>query len=354
MARYKKFLEVDVLQAAKERVGHIFDTFDKVIVMFSGGKDSLVCLHLIKDEAEKRGNKKVTVVFRDEELIPDCVINFVASFRNLDWVDLHWFCYPMMNEKFILGQRIDVVQWGEGREWIRQKPEFAINAPDGNYKPVTQHEMDAIISEPYKGKVAFVTGIRAAESLIRYRSVVNKLNENYICASSTDKVKLAKPIYDWEENDVLKFFHDRQIAYCPIYDFQHLDQSALRVATPLHAEAAKDLGKWRRIDPDFYMRLVRAFPEMQIQERYWHDYDRNKEVNKWDQSWKGCEDFIASKMTGEQARMALDRLREFKTMAVNQPESYTPHQLLKFLSSGNVERTTWGKRTQTPYDERSN
>lgn len=50
--------------------------------MFSGGKDSLVALHLTKEVADERNIKKpIDVVFRDEELIPDEVINFVDEYR---------------------------------------------------------------------------------------------------------------------------------------------------------------------------------------------------------------------------------------------------------------------------------
>lgn len=52
--------------------------------------------------------------------------------------------------------------------------------------------------------MAFLTGIRADESLIRYRASVNKLNENYINATECKRVSLCKPIYDWRENDVFK------------------------------------------------------------------------------------------------------------------------------------------------------
>ena len=47
------------------------------------------------------------------------------------------------------------------------------------------------------GKVAIVNGIRADESIVRYRSVVNKITENYIAKSFSPRATLCKPIYDW-------------------------------------------------------------------------------------------------------------------------------------------------------------
>jgi hypothetical protein len=44
MPKYKRYLNIDVVTAARDRVRHIYDAFDSVAVCFSGGKDSLVAL----------------------------------------------------------------------------------------------------------------------------------------------------------------------------------------------------------------------------------------------------------------------------------------------------------------------
>lgn len=41
MPRVRVYQDTDVLTEAKKRIHHIFDIFDTVVVMFSGGKDSL-------------------------------------------------------------------------------------------------------------------------------------------------------------------------------------------------------------------------------------------------------------------------------------------------------------------------
>ena len=58
----KKQLSVNVLTAARERIAWTFDTFDRIYVSFSGGKDSSVMLNLVMDEAIKQGCK-VGVLF---------------------------------------------------------------------------------------------------------------------------------------------------------------------------------------------------------------------------------------------------------------------------------------------------
>ena len=53
----KKYLITDVYSAACERIEFIFDEFDKIMVAFSGGKDSGVLLNLALQEAKKRDRK---------------------------------------------------------------------------------------------------------------------------------------------------------------------------------------------------------------------------------------------------------------------------------------------------------
>jgi len=44
---------MNVLTAAQQRISWTFDTFNKIYLSFSGGKDSIACLHLVKDYLDK-------------------------------------------------------------------------------------------------------------------------------------------------------------------------------------------------------------------------------------------------------------------------------------------------------------
>jgi predicted phosphoadenosine phosphosulfate sulfurtransferase len=71
------------VDAARQRIRHVYDTFDTVCVQFSGGKDSTAVLHLAREVHEERGLGPVKVIFRDEEMVSPTVIDYVERVRNM-------------------------------------------------------------------------------------------------------------------------------------------------------------------------------------------------------------------------------------------------------------------------------
>ena len=212
--------------------------------------------------------------------------------------------------------------------------------------------MDAFCAEGHQGRLAFINGIRADESLVRFRSVANKINECYISGSSAPNVKLCKPIYDWKVQDIFKYFHDKAIRYCPIYDAQMWNNQPLRVATPLHAECAKRLDKIKTLYPVFWQQLIDIFPEIQVQERYWKDFDSFGVIAPYEHSWAGIIRYIQENLPDpEMRKKAITRVKRARTTRENRMKSgeglhnLGGYPLLVRLQAGDFWRVQAGAST---------
>jgi len=330
---------MNVLEAAKFRINKILDRYDHVGVSFSGGKDSLAVMHLLKQVKEERGEEPIVdCVFRDEELIPDSVINFVDHYRQLPWVRMKWFAVPLKSNKCIFGKTVDYLQWDPNREHVRPIPEWAITAAPGQV--FDQYSMDDEVAKYYPGKICMMTGIRTSEGFMRYRAIINKINETFVCATQSPRVDLGRPVYDWEEADVFRFFYDYNIEYAEIYDQQVFAKQALRVSTPLHSEGSKRLGKWREIDPVFYDRVLQLFPEMGVQDLYNSDIKSLNNGLEDPTNWDELGFWIREKYSDDQLTTAMQRYREVMSFIKNPRvrDSYPFTSVLKKFKSGTIKR----------------
>jgi 3'-phosphoadenosine 5'-phosphosulfate sulfotransferase (PAPS reductase)/FAD synthetase len=336
------FLDISCVDAARERVRHVYDTFDTVCVQFSGGKDSTAVLYLAKEIHEERGLGPVKVIFRDEEMLSPSVEAYLNEVRNYDWVDMEWYCLPQGQEVWVLGQREYIQLWDPRREragrLFRPIPEWAIRAEHFGLDPeqAIPQSIDYYTMQGKAGRVAFLTGVRANESMIRYRSCVQKLHENYINVPYRMKksipLRFAKVIYDWTTDDVLKFVSEEHDAsYCEYYDLAALTGSNTRVGIPLHCVAIRRIGDVVATEPDFYDRLYECFPHIDAQRRLWADFDIEKLISNYSRmGWDGVKMCIEDNvLTPGLKRRAMSFAAEFRKKQAKDPTSYPTHWLIR-------------------------
>ena len=350
MTRQRLFLDMTCVDAARQRIRRVYDQFDTVCVQFSGGKDSTAILYLAKEVHEERGLGPVKVIFRDEEMVSPSVVEYVEKVRNYDWVDMEWYCLPYPAEIWVLGYRLTTVLWseqrGEQHRWLRDMPEFAITANDFGLSHSTSlpEQTDYYTMQGKKGNVAFLTGVRASESMVRYRSVVQKLHENYINTPYKLKagipLKFAKVIYDWNTNDVFKFITEEHGAeYCEYYDLAVATGSNTRVGIPLHATAIRRIGDVIATEPEFYDRLWECFPFIDAQRRWWPEFDSEGLISRYSgRGFDGASEFIDEYLVGDRRKMeARVYVAKFRKKHIQDPYGYPISWLIRNLMLNEID-----------------
>ena len=274
----KKYLEKNVYEALQDRLKFIFDNFDNIYVSFSGGKDSGLLLNMVL--SYKRRNKiakKIGVFHQDFEAQYQTTTDFVSRmFENiLRDIDPYWVCLPMGSRCAVSNYQMYWYPWDPDKEelWVRPMPKmpYIINMDNNpfdfyRYKMV-QEDLYAEFGEWYsrqkKGKTICLLGIRADESLNRYRAYANDrktiMQGNQWTTKMGENWWNAYPIYDWTTKDVWiangKFDYD----YNRIYDLfwkAGLSISQMRVASPYHESAKESLNLYRVLEPATWVRVV--------------------------------------------------------------------------------------------------
>ena len=347
MSRYKQHIGKNVLVAAKERLHHIYDIHDTAVVLFSGGKDSQVVLHLAWEVAQERGLKFVNAIFQHDEFIMRPVVELVRHYAAMPWVRMHHLCIPKMGVRYVFDKPIEYKQWDiYNRETLIPIPEYAIRPTKEIWDNIwLGHEVERYQCQFFEGKVAQLNGIRASESRYRWRASVNKLIENYINYSLDDRTAtLCKPIFDWEERDVFKYLYDNKLQYCKIYDFQFFSKMGLRMSQPLHPEKIRELKKLRQIDPEYYDRILQIFPDQVVHDRYGDEKDINALVQKYGNDGligilRYIEDFYKD---NKLRNIALDRLYQLQQLEASdrarRENTYPTPYVLKYFIRGQFSK----------------
>jgi predicted phosphoadenosine phosphosulfate sulfurtransferase len=265
-------LDINVLEASKERIQFTFDNFKKIYVSFSAGKDSTVMLHLVIDEAKKR-NQKVGVLIVDLEgqyqFTIEHILETIKEYS--DYIDLHWVCLPIHLRNAVSVYEPFWKCWDSERkeDWIRELPENSISDP--NFFPFFRDGMEFEEFVPEFGEwyskgelTACLVGIRSDESLNRYRTISSKskitFQEKVYTTKVTKSVFNVYPIYDWKTEDIW-IYHAKfpEKRYNQLYELMHkagLSIHQQRICQPYGDDQRRGLWLFHLIEPETWAKVV--------------------------------------------------------------------------------------------------
>lgn len=265
----KKTLDTNVFDTGLDRMISLYEAGHRVVVCSSGGKDSTICVELAILAAEKTGRLPVEVAMRDEEIMFPGTFEYLERQASRPELDFHWQISIKPNVNYF--NRAEPYWWVfdpliDPEDWVRQPPEPG-KLPKDPYEIPENHIVGMTADHrfpPPEGKLLYkVTGLRTAESLSRRLSIHS--SKGWL-TTRTDKWgnRAARPIYDWEEDDVWKAIRDNGWDYNEAYDvmFRYgVSKHLRRIAPPTMSLAGVETLKVaRKAWPRWFSKLCKRLP----------------------------------------------------------------------------------------------
>jgi predicted phosphoadenosine phosphosulfate sulfurtransferase len=277
----KRDLAIDVLAAARERVSYVFDRFPRIYLSGPSGKDSGAMMHIVCQEARRRG-RKVGVLYVDLEAQYRVTIEHVREMFQLyaDCIEPHWVALPLRLRNAVSMTQPYWVCWdAEHRDdWVRNPPEEACADPQQypfHVEPWTdaegvRHAQEFEEFVEHFGHwysrglaTACFVGIRTQESLNRFRTIWKRRRSQLDgrCWTSWRGSRLFNcyPIYDWTTEDIWTYFGREQLPYNRLYDAMYqagLSLHQMRICQPYGDDQRRGLGLYHVIEPETWARVV--------------------------------------------------------------------------------------------------
>lgn len=303
----------NVLAAAQERIGFIFDAFEDIHVSISGGKDSTVLAHLVLTEAKRRG-RKVSIFFLDEEVVYQATIDMVEYIME-DMVPGHVIPLWLQMEFHLTNAtsltETQFIPWEAGKHvyWMRPKKAYAIKGPPWDRRT-------EIVADKNKGfgfydvfvnfercyhNTAFLVGLRGTESPNRWRTVSKNpasiAGQNIYWATAKGDNFSMYPLYDWNFHDIWAYIADNKIPYHRIYDYQFRKGypiNEMRISSLIHEKSFKALVDLPEFEPHTYNRLMKRAKGIALAQETGKKAKlfRARKLPKNFKSWRVYRDFL--------------------------------------------------------------
>lgn len=263
---------ISVFEAAKQRVAWTFDTFERVYLSFSAGKDSTVMLHIVADEARRRGRKFGLLIVDLEAQYKLTMAHASACVEMYaDVIELFWVCLPIHLRNAVSVYEPFWLCWDPTAKeaWVRNLPPNCIS--DETVLPFFRRGMEFEEFVPEFGEwysqgkpCACLVGIRTDESLNRFRTIVQSKKVTHSGKRWTSKVTEncfnVYPIYDWRSSDIWVYhakFPDKP--YNRLYDMMHragVPMGHMRICQPYGDDQRRGLWLFHLIEPETWAKVV--------------------------------------------------------------------------------------------------
>jgi predicted phosphoadenosine phosphosulfate sulfurtransferase len=303
----------NVLAAARERIGFIFDQFESIHVSISGGKDSTVLAHLVLAEARRR-DRRVGIFFLDEEVIYDATTEMVSHIMEEmapDHVIPLWLQFPFHLTNATSLTETQFIPWEPGKHnvWLRPKKGYAIKAPPWDREK-------EIVADKNKGfgfydvfvnfercytNTAFLVGLRGTESPNRWRTVSKNpatIGGRHVYWATAKGANFSMyPLYDWNFHDVWKYIFENGLRYHKIYDYQMRKGypiQEMRISSLIHEKSFKAICDLQEFEPATYNKLVKRAKGIALAQETGKNAKlfRARKLPKNYDSWRDYRDFL--------------------------------------------------------------
>ncbi|GIU32441.1 DUF3440 domain-containing protein [Shewanella sp. MBTL60-007] len=329
----KKPIGLNVFEAATQRMNVILDEFEHLFVSFSGGKDSAALLNLAIQVAKARNQLPIDVLIIDMEAQYQHTIELIDQMVDRKEVNAYWICLPLSLRNAISQFQPKWICWDptEKDKWLRPLPQHRSVISDVNYFKFYHFgmEFEDFVDEfslwyqaKHGGKTACLIGIRADESLNRYKTIKNRNKEKYKeyfwTTKVTSEVYKAYPIYDWKTEDVWAANGKNHWNYNHIYDLMHkagVPLSLQRLCQPFGDDQRKGLWLYQILEPNTWEKLVQRVNGCNFGARYSKDQGRILGYYRFElpagHSYKSYSKFLLKSMPPHMATHYRERIFKF-------------------------------------------
>lgn len=280
----KRALDEDVLQAAKSRIRWTLETFERVCISFSGGKDSTLMLHLAADEARKM-KKRIFILFIDWEAQFQMTIDHVLALKE-EYSDITetfwWVALPLTTVNAVSQLQPEWICWDTEADLVRLPPEHAVQSPDifpfYDYGMTFEAFVQDFATWFAEGRpAAMLVGIRSDESVNRFRAIATNKKMRYADDIPWTSMTPSRhawnvyPIYDWKVADIWTWFAKSKLPCNPLYELMYqagVPLRYMRICEPFGPEQRQGLWLYHALEPERWARLCQRVSGASTGARY--------------------------------------------------------------------------------------